>query len=151
MFPERRVTLNTYGDHRLARRDLRRLTRAGIQAHLGGEYFRFHGTVELQVSESEAERALKVLDLDDADELVPAPPLENSTNCPECGAPARLFPPYPRYLLIAGVAILALSVVLGRAVIGFVVLVVAYLGATFLGAKTGRYICTACRYDWLPM
>ncbi|HEY7862484.1 MAG TPA: hypothetical protein VIE39_02420 [Thermoanaerobaculia bacterium] len=150
MFPESLVTLNTYGDHKLASRDLRRLTRAGIHAYLGGQYFRFHRPVELKVPESDVERALKILDLAEGDEPAPEPP-EIRIPCPECGAPAKPFPPYARYLFVAGVSVFLVSLVLGHEGIGFIAIAVGWIGATLMSAKAGRYRCHACRYQWQPM
>jgi hypothetical protein len=147
--PERLVTINLYGDHRLASRDSRRLSRAGLNPYLAGQYFRFHRPVELQVPESEAEKALRVLNLDQTPEDLKR--ASETLPCPECGAPVvRRYPPWGTYLFLVAIAAFVLFVVLGKWEIGLVMFMICFYVAGLVAWKFGRYRCRVCKWDWEP-
>jgi hypothetical protein len=148
--PERLVTIAEYAAPELAGPERARLEAAGISSSLGGRYYRRHGLVELQVSESEAARARTILGLDaeapSADAPVPA-----GAKCPDCGSEqGRRIPPYAFYALVGSMGLGLLWSLLARSPIGMVMLLPGWFLAVWLSRLSGKWRCAACGRTWKP-
>lgn len=153
LFPERLVTVGTFGSPELAAAELEKLRDAGLDAYLGGTYFRRHGSVQLQVPESQIEKARALLGIEPAEtvpEIKEEPRAERAV-CPDCGsADSFRIPPYAFRVLVASVAVALVTFVLGVGAIGATAVVLGWILAAWLSRYSGKYRCRRCGRDWKP-
>ncbi|MEP6993610.1 MAG: hypothetical protein ABI968_03735 [Acidobacteriota bacterium] len=148
MLPEPLIAIAEYPAPELAAEAKERLDAAGITSYVGGEYYRHHGNVALQVPESEAARALEVLEIEPPS---PAPDARFAIRpaCPDCGSDqTRPIPPYGLYSLIGAFAVGFLLCVATRSPIGIAAILPGWLLATWLSRDAGKQRCLACGRKW---
>ena len=153
MLPERLVTIKRLASPELAEADLGRLEKAGLDAYLGGTYYRYHGSVWLQVPESQVSKAKAVLESEAAEpfELPLTEPGVQIAVCPDCGsADAYRVPPYALGVLVTSALLALVATILGKKDIGFAVLMIGWVIAIGLSRHTGKYRCRRCQREWKP-
>ena len=150
MTPERLVTVTVFSSPELAAPEMRKLTEAGLQPYLGGDYYRYHDPVELRVPESQVDRALKVLDLEPEGSEEESRSDRQLRACPECrtGDTLRL-PPYALYALVASGVSLIAAALLRNVLLGFGA-PLGWIAAMWLSRKSGCYRCRKCGHEWKP-
>jgi hypothetical protein len=143
------VTVSWFGTPELAAEDLQKLQAAGLDAYLGGDYHRHHGAVELQVPESQVRRAFEVLEIDPPQPEVIAP--RARPICPQCGSEdTAAVPPYAWRIVLATLAIFAISMILGFGTVGIVFVVVGWLVSLRFSRRSGNFRCLRCKKEWKP-
>jgi hypothetical protein len=145
--PERLVTIRLYDSPDLAASDHQMLLDAGIDAYLGGSYYRYRERAQLRVPESQIDRALELL----APEL---PTLHDdlrlpSVRCVRCESPrVQTVAPAVNYLLLAGAA-LSVWALARRQVNAAIVLMIGMIAAAgFVKRLSSRRRCDACGHTW---
>jgi len=153
VFPERLITVGTFGTPELAEAELDRLQRAGLDAYLGGTFFRHHGSAQLQVPESQVARAQALLGVEPAAAVTESPREADLyfPACPDCRSTnSYRIPPHAFRVLVASVALAVVSFVLGVGAIGAVSVVIGWLSAAWLSRYSGKYRCRQCGRAWKP-
>ena len=145
--PERLVTVRTYDSPDLARNDHQMLLDAGIDAYMGGSYYRYRERPQLRVPASQVERALELLppELPTLHDDLRLP----SVRCVRCESTSvQIVAPAVNYLLLAGVALGAWALT-KRQVNAAIVLMVGMIAAAALAKKlSSRRRCAACGHVW---
>lgn len=145
--PERLVTIRIYDSPDLAASDHQMLLDAGIDAYMGGSYYRYRERSQLRVPEGQVERALELLPLEMPtlyDDL-----RQPSIRCVRCESTSvHVVAPAVNYLLLAGVALSGWALMRGQVNSAIVLMIGMIAAATFAKRLSTRRRCDACGHVW---
>lgn len=156
MTPERLISVSWFPTLLVADEESRKLQDAGLQPYVASDSERLDEGAEILVPESQLDAARAVLKIES--EAVPeSSPIEASEPpgaiavCPDCGsADSYRLPPYALYVLMGSVGLMAVTAILGKAWVGGMGLLVAWIVALWLSRRGGSYRCRQCGREWKP-
>jgi len=145
--PERLVTVRLYDSPDLAAADHQMLLDAGVDAYLGGSYYRYRERSQLRIPASQIERAL---------ELLPAelPTLHDdlrlpTVRCVRCeSASVQVVAPAVNYFLFAGVLLSIWALTRRQVNAAVLMMIVMITFAAFAKKLSPRRRCDACGHTW---
>jgi hypothetical protein len=147
--PERLTTIRLYDSPELAAADHQMLLDAGIDAYLGGSYYRHRERAQLRVPESQIDRALELLPPE-----LELPTLHDdlrlpSIRCVRCeSAAVNVVAPAANYFLVGGV-LLGVWALARRQVNAAVLMMIAMtVFAAFAKKLSARRRCDRCGHVW---
>lgn len=145
--PERLFTIRLYDSPELAAADHQMLLDAGIDAYLGGSYYRYRERAQLRVPESQIERALALLppELPTLHDDLRLPAIR----CVRCESTSNhVVAPAVNYFLVAG-AVLGVWALARRQVNAAVLMMIVMTTfAAFAKKLSTRRRCDRCGHVW---